>query len=124
MAIFRTLLAAALCALLLGACVTTHYEFIQPESEQGKACITGCGNARDICRSRESQQALWDQMRCEQQNNFAVRRCLAVAGNRDEAGRCGIYRQICWAHQNTYSCEVDYRQCFVKCGGQIRTYEE
>lgn len=115
---------AALLGLLAG-CAHTRYEFIPPPDDKGKACVTGCANARDICTSRESQQALWDQMRCERQNDLMVRRCMATAGNRDEAARCGVYRQFCWGQAgNTYGCELDYRQCFQKCGGQIRAYEE
>lgn len=111
-------------SLLLSACVTTHYEFIQPDSEQGKACVTGCTASRDSCREREFSRAHWEQMRCEQQNDLLMRRCLLTANSREEANRCGMYRQFCFGRDNSHYCEVDYRSCFVKCGGQIRTYEE
>lgn len=111
------LLALALAALL-SACTTTTYEFVVPASDNGKLCVTHCAGIREQCRGNEMQRAHFEKSSCERSAESNYRACIAAAtANKTDPGKCS--RRSCYASENTYLCESDYRQCFVNCGGKV-----
>ena len=118
----RRLVVFASLALLLAGCQTIRYEYTPPTSDQGRLCITHCAGIRENCRGNEMQRAQWEMASCEQHSEFSYRTCLSQAITRNDGKRC--FRSSCWAHENTWRCDEGYRQCFVGCGGTIRTFKE
>lgn len=111
----------ALC-ILLAACSTTRYEYHPPATEQGRICVTHCAGVREMCQGNEINRAQSERFACEQRSESIYRNCLRQADNRDEAKKC--YRSTCWASENTWRCDENYRQCFVVCGGSVHMYKE
>ena len=109
---------------LFTACETTHYEYFPPHSDQGRICVTQCAGVRESCRNTEMQRAQWEKSSCEHRQESTYRACMARADSKDETRACAKKRGSCWASEDTSRCENDYRECFVTCGGRIRTYVE
>ena len=109
-------------SVLLAGCVTTRYEYFPPASDQGRMCVTQCSGVRELCQGNEMQRAQYDRSLCEQRSDATYHSCLRHADNRDEAKKC--YRPACFASENTWRCDENYRQCFVGCGGIIHTIKE
>lgn len=122
--IWRRLALATGLVLALAACETTHYEFTAPKSDQGRFCVTQCAAVREACAGNEMQRAQSEKYTCERSNDVALRACLNKATNKDQEKDCERRRKHCWTGENMGRCEADYRQCFVNCGGAIRTYKQ
>lgn len=124
----RLLTSGWLCLALLpilSGCETIRYEYRAPESAQGKICVNQCGAIKEVCKGNEIQRAQGEKEICERSNDNTYRACLRSAGNnKDQQRSCDSKRRSCWSSENFYACESDYRQCFVNCGGSIRTYKE
>lgn len=110
-----------LCVLLV-ACSTTRYEYHPPATEQGRICVTHCAGVREMCQGNEINRAQSERFACEQRSESMYRSCLRKSDNRDESKKC--HRAACWANENTWRCDENYRQCFVVCGGSIHMYKE
>lgn len=117
----RVLLAVAF-GLVLTACETTHYDFVAPQSDQGRFCVTQCASVRETCNGNEMARAQNEKYSCERSNDVMYRTCMHKATNKDQEKDCERRRSRCWGTENTGRCDADYRQCFVNCGGAIRTY--
>lgn len=113
---------AALALSLLAGCTTIRYEYFPPATEQGKICVTHCSGVREMCQGNEMQRAQYDRALCEQRSESIFRTCLRQADNRDESKKC--HRPACFAHENTWRCDENFRQCFVGCGGTIHAIKE
>ena len=108
---------------LLSACgpvYRTTYQYVPPESDAGKLCITQCENNKIQCAQLE-------QMRyssCQQQSDFSYHLCRSRRefrynhkGHRKCVRNCYCYHRNCY--QNTNACESNYRSCYEACGGTI-----
>ncbi len=109
---------------LLAACETTHYEYHAPASDQGRLCVTQCGAVRELCKGNEIQRAQSEKEICERSNDNLYRACMRNAKNKDQEKSCENKKKYCWDSENFSACEADYRQCFIHCGGSIRTYKK
>lgn len=109
-------------SLTLIGCSTIRYEYFPPTTEHGQICATHCSGIREVCQGNEINRAQSERFACEQRSESIYRSCLRQADNRDEARKC--YRPACFAHENTWRCDENYRQCFVGCGGIIHTIKE
>ncbi|AXS79451.1 hypothetical protein [Dechloromonas sp. HYN0024] len=108
--------------LLVTGCVTTRYEYMAPHTEQGRYCATQCASIKEACQSNEISRAQAEQYNCQQRSEYRYHDCLHHARSEDEAKRC--FRPACWNNPNTWRCDENYRQCFVGCGGTVRTIKE
>jgi hypothetical protein len=115
-------LVALLALLLISGCVTTRYEYMAPHTEQGRHCATQCAGIKEACQSNEINRAQAEQYNCQQRSEYQYHDCLHHAHNQDEAKKC--FRPACWNNPNTWRCDENYRQCFVGCGGSVRTIRE
>ncbi|WOP16988.1 hypothetical protein [Ottowia sp. SB7-C50] len=135
---------AMLLAALLAGCATTRTEYRPPADPQGRMCITNCSGIKQSCEM--SQQMIRQQ--CEhdfQRREAAFRRCEAeyrstptsvctqwtsrtvtVNGRTETRQECMVtsYKSNPCQRPNTTcnsgsSCDRNYDQCFVGCGGQI-----
>lgn len=113
-----------LALLALSGCETIRYEYKAPESMQGKTCVNQCGAIKEVCKGNEIQRAQSEKDICERSNDSTYRTCMRSASNKDQQKACDSKKKYCWSSENFYGCESDYRQCFVNCGGSIRTYKE
>lgn len=109
--------ATLLLTMLLSACASTRYEFVPPQSDMGKQCITQCAGVREQCRGNEMQRAMREKSMCERRAESDYRACLDDKSGKADERKC--YRQVCNANQNQWHCENEYRQCFTNCGGRI-----
>ena len=121
-ALLNLLLGLIAFAALLGGCSTIRYEYFPPNTDQGRFCITQCAGVREMCQGNEIQRAQYEQALCKQRNESIYRSCLRHADSKDDAKKC--YRQSCFASENTWRCDENYRQCFVGCGGIVNAIEE
>jgi hypothetical protein len=110
--------------ILLAGCTSIRYEYQPPSSEAGLQCVTQCAHIREMCVTNESYRAQNDASACEQRNRWNYQQCLRRARNKDEASRCGLGQQMCWANANTYRCDEYYRTCFTGCGGRIEAIKQ
>ena len=116
------LMTALTLLLIMSACTTIRYEHIPPTTDQGRICVTQCAGVREMCQGNEINRAQSERYACEQRSESSYRNCLHHAENRDQSKKC--YRPACYAHENTWRCDENYRQCFVGCGGTIHTIKE
>jgi hypothetical protein len=110
--------------ILLVGCETIHYDYYPPASDQGRMCVTQCGAIKEICKGNEIQRAQSEKEICERSNASNYRACMRNAKNKDQQKSCDSQKRHCWASENFYACEADYRRCYVNCGGNIREYKE
>ncbi len=109
-------------SLILAGCTTIHYEYVAPTTDQGRICVTQCAGVREMCQGNEINRAQSERYACEQRSESSYRSCMHHAENRDEAKKC--HRPACYAHENTWRCDENYRQCFVGCGGIVHAIKE
>ena len=119
--LLRAMTGLAICIMVV-ACSTTRYEYHPPATEQGRICVTHCASVREMCQGNEIHRAQAERSACEQRSESIYRACLRQADNRDESRKC--YRASCWASENTWRCDENYRQCFVVCGGSVHVFQE
>lgn len=105
--------------LILTGCETTHYDYRAPASAQGQMCITQCAGIKEQCIGNEISRAQNSKATCERSNDSAMRSCMAKASNKEQEKQCEKNRQYCIDFEFTERCEVNYRACFVNCGGAI-----
>lgn len=109
---------------ILAGCETIHYEYHPPVSDQGKTCVTQCAAIKELCKGNEIQRAQGEKDICERSSASDYRTCMHKAKNKDDEKACDRKKKSCWQSENFYTCEADYRRCFVNCGGRIREYKE
>lgn len=113
-----------LASLLLSGCETTRYEYAAPNTDSGRQCTALCASVREMCRGNEQQRAQFEKQSCERSADNSYFLCMNRAKNRDQEKDCLSHRNSCYASENTYRCEDEYRQCFTNCGGTIKTIIE
>ncbi|MBP9837783.1 MAG: hypothetical protein KBC84_03630 [Proteobacteria bacterium] len=98
-----------------GPIYDTQYQFIPPDSPQGRACIYQCENSKSQCHELEryrsddcEYRAKLDQQRCE---DDVWRR----TGKAPKWYECGA--ESC--SPNSDRCDGDYRHCYEMCGGRV-----
>lgn len=114
-------LAPSFAALLLtlAGCETVEYQYRAPATEQGRMCVTQCAGIKEMCHGNEMQRAEAERATCERNSSRNYRACMSKARSKDEMQNCEKRKDSCFVSENTYRCEVDYRACYVNCGGAI-----
>lgn len=108
--------------LLLSGCFTT-YEYIVPESDAGKLCVTQCAAVQETCRGNAQAQANRDADRCERRENDNLVRCLLLADTKEKKASCQKKREYCGEYADVGPCETRYRACYQACGGRVIEHE-
>jgi hypothetical protein len=99
--------------LLLGGCgPRIVYDFIPPESPEGRTCAAQCANTQTYCR----QSAEANYRACEASYQGALASYNAC---REANGRGCVSPPSCF-YPSTSACDEGYRSCFSTCGGRVR----
>ena len=105
---------AILAALPSAGCgPTIVYDFVPPESPEGRLCAAQCSNTKVYCET--TARAIHQS--CESSYQMAVQSYNACK----EAGRkhC-LYPSACY-YSGGSDCAANYRACFTLCGGRVQT---
>ncbi len=63
------------------------------------------------------ERAMREKSMCERRAETSYRACLHDKSGKTDPNKC--HRQACFANENQWRCDNDYRQCYTNCGGQI-----
>lgn len=114
-----SLLLFGMLALGLTSCgpiYDTQYQFIPPESSQGRMCTYHCEESQQQCRRLEEIEA----DRCNERAEYDRRECERDLWERKQRNpkwyECG--GGSCSANYDR--CDQMYRSCFESCGGEVR----
>ncbi len=93
------------------------YDFVPPESREGRICATQCQNAATNCRQMKQMV----NQQC--QNNYNAMQQNYNACKESGAKHC-VSPTPC-PYNSTSECDQNYRECFAACGGTViaRTVE-
>lgn len=93
------------------------YDFVPPESSEGRICTSQCQNAATNCR--QMKQIVNQQC----QNNYSAMQQNYNACKESGAKHC-VSPTPC-PYNSTSECDQNYRECFAACGGTViaRTVE-
>lgn len=105
--------------LFAAACETVHFDLTPPKSDAGRACVTQCAGIRESCRGNELRRLRNSTDACERRADYMIHLCLVDADSPEKRRMCEISRQPCWAAEEPGRCEIDYRSCYVQCGGVV-----
>lgn len=106
------------CAALLGAWMLAGcgprivYDFIPPESPEGRLCAAQCATSQSYCR----QSAEANHRACEASYQSALASYNAC---REAKGKGCVSPQTCF-YPSTSGCDEAYRSCFSTCGGRVQ----
>lgn len=103
----------------------TRTVFIEPESFEGRLCVNQCEELRQSCRQLvvEEHAQCQRNARQEAKDDFQdhLQRARALGKKpwktRDDFDRSASCRK------NFKSCQVRYRACFKRCGGELQLHE-
>lgn len=100
------------------------HTYVPPSTTHGKACIEKCVLSKMNCK----QRSLDDYDRCiDREEKFALKEyekyvqdALArnVQPDKSITSKSFMHKSNCVIHKNN-SCDEDYRQCYLDCGGRI-----
>jgi hypothetical protein len=112
MGIYMKRLLGLLLLLTISACgpiYDTRYEYINPESFEGRQCVNQCAAVKQSCKN---QCAINENM-CNTNNNV-----IALA---QKDGTNTVPRSSCSSRYCINSCDSEYYTCFKNCGGVIHS---
>ncbi|MBK1704415.1 hypothetical protein CKO40_07660 [Halochromatium glycolicum] len=96
---------------LVGCGPRIVYDYIPPESTEGRVCTSQCQNAASNCR--QMKQIMNQQC----QNNYSVMQQNYNACKESGAKHC-VSPSPC-PYSSTLACDQGYRECFAACGGKV-----
>jgi hypothetical protein len=93
------------------------YDFVPPDSSEGRICIAQCQNNASNCRQMKQMV----NQQC--QNNYSAMLQNYNACKESGAKHC-VSPTPC-PYNSTSECDQGYRECYAACGGQViaRTVE-
>lgn len=105
------------CLVLVSCGPQIVYDYVPPDSAEGRVCATQCQNNASNCR--QMKQMLDQQCR----NNYNAMQQNYNACKESGAKHC-VSPSPC-PFSSTRECDQAYRECFAACGGQViaRTVE-
>ena len=88
------------------------YDYLAPESGEGKACIDQCQSSRNLCERASIRQLEKDKLRAEQVFQDCLRSHEASMGSMlcDDSGEIT---------PDVSKCLNSYNRCFGNCGGKV-----
>lgn len=101
----------------LAACVTTRYEYDQPQSPEGRICAAQCLNSKQQCETMASMA--YNQ--CQQNYRMAQHLYNECRKNNKKSHYCA---SPTYCYNERDNCKSNYDLCFQACGGHIRVIEE
>ncbi|NKB46862.1 MAG: hypothetical protein GKR77_03665 [Legionellales bacterium] len=118
----RIILGGLMC--LLVGCANNYkgaYDFIPPSSESGQTCVANCEVAKVHCEkvcqkdNGECLTRMAEQAQADYEDYLAMQREAGEPVTRNKASFSDnrvCYRRGC-------DCQIEYRECFQLCGGQL-----
>jgi hypothetical protein len=109
---FRAAMTAIAGALTVWACgPSIVYDYVPPESPEGRMCANQCVNNRDNCR----QMARMMDQNCQNNQRMAQQ---SYNSCRQAGGTNCVSPPICYSSGMSH-CDEGYRSCFTNCGGRV-----
>jgi hypothetical protein len=107
------LLTLSLLGCATGPVYKTTYEYIPPESSEGKACTHQCETMRVQCERIEDMQTERQRLDAEKQ----YQKCKKAQAQ----GAIGAFcvDTSVFMRPDYTKCKQDYRRCFERCGGKV-----
>ncbi len=98
--------------LVLGGCgPRIVYDFVPPETQEGRICAAQCQNAAAQCRQMQQMMA----QQCRNTYNLMQQNYNACK----EGGGQHCIRPASCPYVSTSECAQNYRECFAACGGRV-----
>jgi hypothetical protein len=104
-------------AMVAGCGPQIVYDYVPPESNEGRICAAQCQNTATNCRQMKQMV----NQQC--QNNYST--MLQNYNACREAGAKHCIGPTPCPYNGTTECDQNYRECFAACGGTVtaRTVE-